>query len=836
MSGLTLPGHLSAKTLAAAIVIFILLFALARQTERIYNPAMSVPTAARVAAPSASLPRTAADYGKLPISFEVNQGQADRSVQFLARGAGYALFLTPGEAVLSLHASPPAAAKTAHLAVQPHVKLPPPLGRPASALPPSTVRLQLIGSNTKAEVEGVDPLPGKSNYFTGNDPARWHANVPTYGKVRYSNIYPGIDLVYYGNQEGRLEHDFVLAPGANPNDIAIGLHNDDGAVPDNNGGLMLHTKAGDLTLRSPLVYQIIGGQRKPIPATYLLANNQIRFQLGIYDRNAPLVIDPVLKFATLISGSDMDIAYSIAVNSSGEAYIGGQTYSTDFPVKNAVIPSNPTTGRPWVDFITKLNAAGTALVYSTYFGGAEGESNGDSIAVDHLGAAYLAGITSAPDFPVTANAYQTKFGGFWDATVTKLSASGKLVYSTFLGGKDADHAYGIAVDQIGSAYITGNTGGDFPTTSNSYKSGKSSGVFAAKLDTSGRHLLYSIVLGGTFHNPESGFLTSSGLGIALDPSGSAYVTGQTDYIPTVNAIQPKFGGGEFDIFVTSISSDGHILLYSTYFGGDGSDRAFGIAVDGLGNAYVGGEVSQSTSGTPRFRTTWNALQKTYGGGETDGILFKLNPAGRLLYSSFLGGVESDSISAIAVDQYGTAYVAGNTYSPDFPLFASIHEPGPGFVATIVPSGELGKSTWYYSTGQGADILGIAIDSALNVYTTGLNDDPKWLPVTKGAFQTVSKGAAESFIAKLVIAADLGLGIRATPAVAVHGQNLTYTLSTRNNGPDWAALPTKFDDPIPPGTSFVSLDAGGGACTAELSEVPVRSPANGSGWTRAHCGR
>src|ERR1035437_7972301 len=404
-------------------IMLALLFVLAWKTDRLLNPSLSVVAASHGPAAGASSSRLAADYGKLPISFEMNQGQTDKSVQFLARGAGYTLFLTPGEAVLSLHAPPANAGKPGDPAVP--RTLPPVSRQLPSTTPASTVRLQLLGANTKAEASGVDPLPGKSNYFAGSDPAKWHTDVPTYAKVRYHDVYSGIDLLYYGNQEGRLEHDFVLAPGADPNAIAIGLRDSDGAVPDQDGGLTLHTKTGDLTLRSPVAYQLIGGQRKTIPATYLLADNQIKFQLGSYDRNAPLVIDPVLQYSAVFGGSGYDVIRGLAVDSSGNAYVTGWTYSANFPLVHSVQtwPGGST------GFVSKINAAGTALVYSTYLGGNNGAVA--AIAVDGSGRAYIAGSTQGG--LAVKNAYQPTYGGgAQDAFVTVLSPAGNsLVYSTY---------------------------------------------------------------------------------------------------------------------------------------------------------------------------------------------------------------------------------------------------------------------------------------------------------------------------------------------------------------------------------------------------------------------
>ena len=334
MSRLVDQSRQYATVFAAFILIVGLLSALAWKVERVPNPSVSAQSAARVAGPVATSARLAADYGKLPIRFEMNQGQTDKSVQFLARGAGYTLFLTPGEAVLSLRAPHASTGQPGDPAFRGTLR-PTPKQVP-STTPASTVRLQLIGANTKAEASGVDPLPGKSNYFIGNDPAKWQTDVPTYAKVRYHDVYPGIDLLYYGNQEGSLEHDFVVAPGADPNVIAIGLRDSEAAVPDQNGSLTLRTKTGELTLRSPVAYQTIGGQRTTIPATYLLANNQIRFQLGSYDRNAPLVVDPVIQYSAVFGGSGFDVIRSIAVDNAGNAYVTGWTYSADFPLIHSV--------------------------------------------------------------------------------------------------------------------------------------------------------------------------------------------------------------------------------------------------------------------------------------------------------------------------------------------------------------------------------------------------------------------------------------------------------------------------------------------------------------------
>ena len=748
--------------------------------------------------------RVNASYGKLPISFEVNQGQTDGSVQFLARGAGYTLFLTPGEAVLSLHTPH---AKGAQLGRPTDVRAPG--GKGETTLPSSTVRLQLIGSNTKAEVAGVDPLPGRSNYFSGSDPAKWHTDVPTYAKVRYSNVYPGVDLVYYGNQEGRLEHDFVVAPGADPNAIAIGLQDSDGVMADKDGGITLHTKSGDLTLHSPTVYQIIDGERKTIPATYFLADNQVKFQLGSYDRNATLVIDPVLVYSGRFGGSVDEVAVSIAVDSAGNAYMTGQTTSTDFPLVNAFEGTN---SQGQVAFVAKVNAAGTALVYSTYLGcepsslPCGGATFGSGIAVDSGGRAYVVGGTLGENFPVK-NAYQPVSGANYEGFLTVFSPAGdSLIYSTYLGGPTDDLATAIALDSSANAYITGSTQGGFPTLHSVSTDGS---LFVAKFNSAGVLQYSSVFANKAFPNA-----------IAVDASGSAYITGQT-YSTTYPTVKPAFQYGckscpNPTTFVTKLSPTGDKLVYSTYLGGPNTNIGYGIAVDTSGQAYIGGVTG------PGFPVTASAFQKTFGGGDVggnfDGYVTKLNATGNgLVYSTYLGGSRDEAIYGIALDQYRQVYARGYTFSANFPQKASIQGFGGGpnqiqeFVTTLSATG---ASIEYYSTFVGVSgsgqIGGIAVDRALNVYVSG-STIAGGIPVTPGAVN-IPGSSYDVFVSKLVIMDDLALGLSGTPNPVVHGGNLTYTIAVTSKGPDFG-YNVRVADTLPTGTTFVSYGAGGGTCTA-----------------------
>jgi hypothetical protein len=788
-------------------------------------------------------------YGKLPLSFEINQGQTDSQVKFISRGSGYSLFLTGNEAVLALRkpvqrakgkwqmakgvaqGSPfnPAAFAgmgsadlSSRSAAFPGLLRSPAAGwetksrtadpKAGSALQglqdesraPAVLRMKLVGADPQARVTGLEQLPGKSNYFIGNDPKKWRTNVPTYAKVKYASVYPGVDLVYYGNQ-GKLEHDFVVSPGADPAAITLELQTGESKIQnpeskiDKDGDLVVGTNDGEVIFHKPVVYQPTtynelrttnGGGRDLVEGRYVLrGDHQIAFQLADYDLRRPVVIDPVLAYSTYLGGSGYDAGGGIAVDASGNAYVTGCTNGSDFPATPGAFQTTYQSGGGGFvcgdAFVTKLNAAGSTLLYSTFLGGSDGASGGDQggygIAVDASGNAYVTGSTPNSDFPTTPGAFQTTYrggpcGACGNAFVTKLSATGSvLLYSTFLGGTSWDWGNGIAVDAAGNAYMTGFAQSrDFPTTPGAFQTTNHSGnanAFVSKLNATGSALLYSTFLGGTTWD--------WGNGVALDASDYAYVAGcaeSSNFPTTPGAFQTAYAGGDGvvwdncgDAFVTKLSADGSALVYSTYLGGSNNDTGSGIAVDALGSADVTGWTV-----SPNFPTTPGAFQASGNGGA---FVSKLNAAGSaLVYSTYLGGSGGAGGSGIAVDASGNACVTGSAGSgfPTTPdAFQTVSAGGKdAFVSKLNATG----SALLYSTylgGSGDDSgSGIALDGSGNAYVTGTSSSD--FPVTSGAFQTTFGGWKDAFVAKFSFIAAPALTL--TPSSLAFGPQAVGTTS------------------------------------------------------------
>ena len=655
-------------------------------------------------------------YGKLPLSFEANNGQVDEQVRFLSRGSGYILFLTPEETVLSLQRS---ALENADSTVY------------------DVVRMQLVGANSDVEVTGLEEQPGKSNYLFGNDPGKWSKGIPQVGKVHYAQVYTGVDMIYYGNQS-RLEYDFIVAPDTDPDVIRLQFKGVERLSLEEEGSLLLHTPGGEVVQQAPIVYQEIDGRHRNVEGRYALLedNNQVGFKIGAYDVTRPLIIDPVIIYSTYLGSKDWDEGEGIVVDSLGNAYLTGKSMPSNFPMLNSLQSSS---GGGNDAFVLKLNVEGSALVYSTYLGGSRSD-RGEDIAIDGSGNAYVTGFTSSTDFP-TKNPLQPILGGGNDAFVLKLNAEGStLVYSTFLGGSRSDFGNAISVDDGGNTYVTGYTESkDFPLENPLQISsgGGSQDVYLSKLNAEGSALVYSTYLGGKN--------SDRGESIVVDRVGNTYVTGFTGSkdFPTQNPIQVDLRGSS-DAFVLKMNAEGSALVYSTYLGGSATDDGWGIAVDSTGNAYVTGYTYSDDF------PTQNPIQVDLR-GSSDVFISKLNAEGSaLVYSTLLGGSATEDGRAIAVDDLGNAYVTGTTRSLDFPMHYPIQSTkGGGFGAYVSKLDESGSALVYstYLGGTGNDYSNdIAVDNLGNAYITGYTNSTDF--PTQNPFQATNANNDDVFVLKL----------------------------------------------------------------------------------------
>ena len=645
-------------------------------------------------------------FRKAPISFEANEGQADRSVKFLARGAGYQLHLTSTQAVLSLNKE--AGGKDFRSRQN---------SRRSSVR--DVVRMTLLQARSDATVNGEDVLPGKANYLLGKDRESWRTNVATYGKVRYKGLYKGIDLVYYGNQRS-LEYDFHVAPGANPEEIRLGI---EGAkrteIDPVTGDLIMRLASGEVIKQhKPVLYQEIDGLRRTVTGRFVFrGRNQIGFEVGAYDKSRALVIDPVLVYTTYFGGAGDEATTGIAVDAAGSVYVTGWfSSSAGFPVTpNAFQKTQNNANGNGEVFITKFTPDGSGMVYSTLLGGSSSDFS-TGLALDPAGNAYVVGWTDSADFP-TRNAFQTTLRGFPNAFVTKLNTTGSdLLYSTFLGGSsNFDFATDIAVDSAGNAFITGDTRSiNFPVTPGALRTTHirlqnpviEQDGFVAKLNTNAAgdaSLVFS-----TFFDINDSFSNS----IAIDASGNAYITGDA----RLQKLNPSGSALVYSFIIPDATTGQNSRLHTT-----------DIAVDGSGQAYVTGFETRFAGETSPNLKIVNGFQPTFGGGLIDGFLLKVNTAGTaLLYSTYLGGTNIDLANAVAVDSTGNAYVAGGTSSTDFPTrdaFQTINVGANDLFITKIDTGAIGPGSLIFSTYYGASNIdeaaaGIAIDAEGNIYVTG----------------------------------------------------------------------------------------------------------------------
>jgi uncharacterized protein (TIGR03437 family) len=722
------------------------------------------------------------------LAFEPNHGQADPRVRYLARGPGYTLLLGSTEAALS---------------------------RPDGAL-----RLRFSGANPSPRAAPLHPQPAYTRYYQGS----FQARVPRYSRVRFDQLYPGIDVLYY-SRHGELEYDLHVAPGADPGRIRLEF---DGVrrlrlSPD--GDLLLDTSAGVVRQHRPAIHQ----DGRPISGGYvLLGRRQAGFRLGPYDRSRPLVIDPILRFASFLGGAGDDTAAGVAVDSAGNIFVVGTTTSTNFPL---FPPNQPRPRGASEIFVTKLNPAGAGIAFSLYLGGS-GDDTATAAAVDPGGNLYVVGTTTSTNFPQAG----TGLRGPGDAFLAKLDPTGGLVSASYLGGNGSDTIHAIAIDPAGNVYVTGaTTSADFPTTSGVLRtfSAGAGDAFVTKLTGPGA-ILWSTYLGG-IENDQA-------FGIAVDSSGSPYLTGATNSpnFPVVGAHQPAcassttvFTAPCADAFLARLNATGSALLFSTFLGGRGNDAGRALAVDTQGNAYLAG-ITNSIN----FPLA-GPIQSNFRGGPQDLFLAKVSPTGALTYSTYLGGTGDDTPGGIAVDAAGNAWVAGFTASPEFPvanpLRASCFAPCADiFLTQLNPAG----SGLLFSTflgGSGEDrARGIALDTLGAAHVAGDTASSNF-PATNGAFQVVTGGRTDAFVLRVgevnllpaisslnpISIAAGSFGFRLT----VHGSNFIPGAVARWNSDD---RPTIFIS----STELRVEISGGDIQSPGTAQITVFNPPPGGGLSNA----
>ncbi|HEX8769297.1 MAG TPA: SBBP repeat-containing protein [Acidimicrobiales bacterium] len=659
---------------------------------------------------------------RLPLGFETTESP----LRFHARAVDYGVALDGGDATVAL----PSAVSAGE--------------------PTSTLQITLRGRNPEPVVQSRQPLASTTNYFLGDDPAHWRAGVSSFGVVAYQGVWPGVDAVWHGRQQ-QLEVDFVVAPGADAGAVAMHLGGADHLVVDREGKLVMTIGGREVRLDAPTLYQDGGDGRRRIDGAFdLRGPHDVGFRVGAHDPALPLVIDPVLVTATYLGGSGSDSAYGVAIDGDGNVYVTGSTESSDFPSEGPVQPHLVEANGIRTDaFVTKLNAAGTTLVYSTFLGG-QGHDIGYGIAVGADDSPYVTGSTDSSDFPVAKPFKKNYGGGATDAFITKLGPQGAVIdYSTYLGGGGADIARGIALDQAGDAVVAGSTSSaDFPTAKavqGTLRKPDDTDAFVAKITPPGADVIYSTFLGGTG--------SDHALAVAVDGQGAAYVTGDTSStdFPTSNPLQSQANGGgsassATDVFITKLDPSGASLAYSTYLGGADADESAAIALDRDGSAYVTGKTSSANFPVVR------PIQAKKN-GDTDVFVSRLSSAGTaLVFSTYLGGSGSDGGRGIVLDRLGRTSLTGATASNDFPVAKPFQATKSGglteaFVSTL---GTDGSSLAFSSYLGGRDEdLGSAItaDRDGNLYVAGYTNSTDF-PTAKPFQAAKGGGVGDGFVAKV----------------------------------------------------------------------------------------
>lgn len=666
---------------------------------------------------SASSPRpaTSALFGKVPLAFEANQGQADKAVRFLSRGPGYSLFLTDQQAVFSLSRA----------------------GRTS----PSVLKMTLAGAKPAAMIAGQNKLPGVANYYRGHNPSHWQTNVPTYREVRYSQVYKGVDLAYYGTGR-QLEYDFRLAPGADAKQIQLTFDGARRLHVSKDGGLTVGLDGGSVRWQKPLVYQSVNGKRTEVTGQYAVRGRQVGFQLGAYDKSKPLVIDPVLVYSTYLGNSSGESATAVAASSTNGAYVTGYTDGATFPGQTGKLGPGGNTDV----FVTRFALNGKSIVYSTVIGSTGRERPG-GIALNSAGEAFIVGDAGGKDFPVVGNT--SPFSGFADGFAAKLKANGVLAWARFIGGNSGVDVQGIAWT-VNGLYICGGTSStDFPPATDGFQSAPG-GTFAEGNYSDGYIARLSDVdgtpLGGTYLG-----------GINIDFVNSIAVSGTSVAVsgytlsknfPLVNAAQTTSDQNGYNtFFVASLSSDLKRARFSTYLGSHVSSTDTSVAIEASDNVYVGG-----TAETASFPTTAGAFRRTYQ-LPSEGFVTKYSASGEVLFSTFIGGSSQDVISGLAFDPSKSGiWVTGDTASGDFggPPYGAFPSGAnsAAFAARLDVTGKTLSNVFFFgSAGKTNSGKGIALDTAGAVYIAGYTGGGL-APLLNSYQSAYGGGDGDAFLAKI----------------------------------------------------------------------------------------
>jgi hypothetical protein len=764
--------------------------------------------------------RVRASLAALPLAFEANQGQSDPQVKYMAKGNGYRLFLTSDEAVFAVRSSSRPA--TDHLSPKFATMM---RGHHAAAPreeKSAAIRMQFVGGNSHAQVTAGREMPGVINYYIGNDRSKWHEGVKQYSAVTYHEVYPGVNVAFHGERQ-QLEFDFIVAPGASAASIDLGFKGASRVATDATGNLVFSSAAGDVRLNKPVAYQERDGQRQLVDVAFRKNGaNKVAFALGAYDHSRELVIDPTLTYGTYFGGNNEDEVFAITVDSSNNVYVAGETESTSGFPGGTDAPNN----YGFYVFASKLSSSG--LTYTTIIGGAKTSTsvNNDSglaIAADSSGNAYVTGITSSTNFPVSGTAAQPASGGggnctnlknsntpCTDAYAVKFSATGAMVWSTYVGGTNDDDGYAIALDGSGDVWVAGDT-----FSSSFYPNNHAGSVlysdfnngstltpapddgFVVELNPTGTAFLFSTYLGGSFSDQING--------IAIDSHNNVFVAGETastDY-PTMNAYQSGCGSdGQcnahagtvyYDGFVTEIAAGGGSLTYSTYIGGSSDDYAFAIALDSSGDAYITGETSADdpyTTPAVPYPTTSGAFSTTYNSSATNNaFVTEFDPAGtKLAYSAIFGGSTQDLGGGIAVDPFDDAYVTGMTASSNFPTTSNATQttlkgPTDAFVTQVLAGGaNLGFSTYLGGSGSenanGSGAVGtIALDSSNNMWVGGSTNSTNFPTAGTPVESSFGGGTYDGFIAEISNNTAPAFTVAATTPTSVSpGSSATSTVT------------------------------------------------------------